>query len=205
LLLPVLMTLLLRPLLAGENKFYAGMNSGMGGVSFSPEVPSPGANPRFALGWKAGVIAFPWLRVGAALGGWLFEPYGNFSKDPSKGVSISNAYLEAMVFPLRQKHFFLALSCGSSVYVNHHPDGINAHGMGMLGGAGYERQVWKSLHAFIQASAGYGHLNFPPFTERPSSYSRYKAAEVTLGINFLIPKKRESRPKSPATYLYSLH
>jgi hypothetical protein len=126
-----------------KKKFYVGMETGIGLLKLSRNNLSSGQNSCFSLGFNGGVIPFKWLRTGISLNGWLLESYGNFYKDPSKGISISNFFGEIQAFPFQRTNLFAKLSGGFSKYINMHWDESNAKGFGARAGVGYERGLYK--------------------------------------------------------------
>jgi len=85
-----------------KRKFYAGVDDSLGLLKLSRNGVASERNSCFSLGFNGGFIPFNWLRTGISLNGYLIESFGNFYKDPEKGISISNIYGQAEIFPLKK-------------------------------------------------------------------------------------------------------
>jgi hypothetical protein len=120
------------PAFARENarrqKFYVGVDGGLGLLKLSRNNLSPEMNSCIALGFYGGFIPFTWLRTGVSLNGWTIESYGRFEDDPSKGVSISNFYGQIQVLPFKKSAIYANISGGFSNYINMHVNEYNAKG-----------------------------------------------------------------------------
>lgn len=165
-------------------KFYVGVNMGTGLLQLSKNDLTSDRNARYALGFCGGYIPFKWLWVGFDLNGWLIEPYGNFYKDPAKGISISNFYGEFKLFPFKAPRVFANIAGGFSNYINHHPDGSNANGRGALLGFGYKMDLTKRLELFFIVNYGFGRFNDVNNLAAHAYNQHYDVIGFLLGASF---------------------
>jgi hypothetical protein len=173
-----------------RSKFYAGLDAGVGLLNLSRNDLPPQQSSTFALGFYGGFMPFKWLRTGINLSGWLLEPYGDFY-DPSKGISISNAYLQLQAFPFKKFDLFLNFAGGISEYINNHPGEYDANGSGFLTGIGYERSVTRNFGISLMINYGFGQFNDVNYPGVSVKNQHYDATEFLIGFTYhIIPKKQ---------------
>lgn len=173
-----------------RSKFYAGMDAGIGLLNLARnDLPSQRSNT-FALGFYGGFMPFKWLRTGININGWLLESYGDFYRDPEKGISISNTYLQIQAFPFKSFDLYLNFEGGFSNYINMHPNEYHAKGTGLLTGLGYERRLAGNVGISLMINHGSGQFNDVNYPGISVKNQHYNITEFLIGITYhFIPKK----------------
>lgn len=139
-----------------SNRWYIGMDLGVGLLKLSQNNLPAERTPRFALEIHGGYKVFPWLRAGINVSGWLIEPFEfELYQDP-KGISISNTFVQLQIFPLTRYNLYINLAGGYSQYINKHPNALNAKGSGGLVGLGYEKDVFRRCGLSVIMNYGFG-------------------------------------------------
>jgi hypothetical protein len=172
-----------------RSKFYAGMDAGIGLLNLARNDLTSQRSNTFALGFYGGYMPFKWLRTGINISGWLIESYGNFYDDPSKGISISNTYLQVQAFPFNKFDFFINFAGGISGYINHHMDEYNAKGSGIITGVGYERKLAGNVGISLMINYGFGQFNDVNYPGISVKNQHYDVTEFLIGFTYhFVPK-----------------
>jgi hypothetical protein len=167
-----------------KKRFYVGIDGGFGLLKIPGNDFVSGNGSCFSLGFYGGYTPFNWLRTGINVNGWLIESFGNFSVDPERGISISNTYVQAQVFPFKKINLFINLAGGFSNYINHHSDEYNEKGSGALFGLGYEKDFFKNVGVSFVVNYGFGKFKHAAYLLTPEYKQQYHVTEFLIGITY---------------------
>ena len=165
--------------------FYAGIETGISCLSLSHNSIDEKRSARYALGFYGGYSPAKALKLGVNLNGYIIEPYGNFSKNPEKGISISNIQGQVQIIPFKQTTVFINLLGGWSSYINHHPDGYNSGGIAGKAGIGYEHGFAKRLIFSIIINYSVGKFNAVKYPGISINNQHYHAFELLTCFHFM--------------------
>jgi len=185
----LLITLIATPCLAQEKdtwqKWYVGMSTGIGWLQDSRNGIEPDYKARYALAVYAGARPTQWMRIGVNFSGWTIEPYGNFDRNPEKGIGISNNSLQVQLIPFRTAGMFINTCLGFAKYINHHPDEFFASGKGCIVGIGYEKEWIKTVSLSFTANYAAGKFDDVKINDYSSTNHHYRVFEIRIGAAYI--------------------
>jgi hypothetical protein len=123
--------------------FWADVLLGYGFLNRSSDHEPRKQQDTFAMAFDLGGTFSRYVRFGLELNGWLLE--ANDDKDPAKGVSVSQTFFIAQVYPWPARGLFVKLGAGRADYTNHHPFEFGSSGRGVSIGSGYDLPVSKNI------------------------------------------------------------
>lgn len=167
-----------------KEKFYVGIEGGLGLLKLSRNDLSSERNSCFSLGFNGGIIPFHWLRTGISMNGYLIESFGDFYKNTEKGISISNFYGPAEIFPFKKTNLYLNVSGGFSHYTNMHPDEFATNGTGAIIGIGHEQKLSKRVGVSFEINYGFGRLNDVKNIVATVKNQHYDITEFMIGFTY---------------------
>jgi len=175
----------------GWRPWWVELQMGYGSTELTSDLGRAGHQGTFTLAFRGGRSFGERLRVGLELGGWLLEAGDIW--DPSKGESLSEVAVIALVTPIADLPLFMEAGAGLTFYTNNRPLEFGSRGTGWTVGAGWLVSLSRTVRLAPSVHVSGGGLRDIDNVLVTETGLRYSAWDVRLGLTKDFGRTRTQR------------